>query len=446
MDETLNKIKQFESTLKRLLLETFGKFLPEDKVSLLNASTYTSPGLLALENSAEVRQELLNRMLDDLIDMSTLKTITLEDGNTINLYYGSTLEETIINYYSKQIADKYHFDIGEIDGLDEDVETVKALYAKLGDSFDYSAFNEDAVKLLTKADIKEITEKYDQKEVDEYFSRVKKVAGIGELSKQEQINMLRQSTNRDLSMQIVWLHDKKHIKYTDPYGKVHLMDISNSPKLEEFFKKRIATLMPDEKLDPEKFFRELQDYANQIELMSTNDVKEDELNSKQVDMLEFVKTAPALNNMRKQDIVRHNSAMDIHVLQGDNTIVTTKDKDDHVEAQIISDGSAEMTDSVSQASSDISSKLISKEEYIRLNTKLFNGEQLSEQELEALRRAAPVYSEEVFDDMQEKENKGGTALKPKNNYNTGFTLKTFALYFVVLTILIATIFGIIVLR
>ncbi len=447
MDETLNKIKQFENTLKMLLLETYGKFLPEDKISLLNATNYTTTNLLDGKTSSEIRGDITRRMLDDLIDLRCTKEIVLFDGNTIDITYGGALEETLINYYANQLSEKYHFDINKVEGLNEDLETVKLLYEKLGDGLDISVFNEDAMKLLTKADIKEITEKYDQKELESYFEKAKRVAGIASVSKQEQNDLLKENTERDLSVQIVWIHDRKHIKYTDPYGEVHLTDIHNLPRVEEFYKQKLATLNPDEKLDPEEFYHELQKYyASEMELMSTKDIKEDELNSKQVDMLAFVKSNQELQKAREQDIMKHNSQMDIHVMASDKSIVATEDKDDYVEASIIKDGSADIDDSISQKSTDISSQLISKEEYIRLNNKLFNGENLSLEELEALRRAAPVYAEEVFNDMQQQSETSGVQLKPKNPYNTGFTIKTFALYFVVLTILIATTVAIILLR
>ncbi len=449
MDAALNKIKQVEELLKKQIMETYGKFLPENSLRTLLEMTYTNVTLLACNSMEELRGKLLRRMLDDIIELEAVKEISLEDGNTLTINYGYSLEDTLINYYAKQIADKYHFNIDEVEGLKDDLETVKALYEKLGEaSLNFSAFNEDAIKLLEKADIKEITDKYDKAEIENYFNNLLKVAGMAEQSKEEQNKMMKDSTDRINSIQIVWLHDKKHIKYIDPYGEVHLTDISKTPKVEEFYKQKLASLGPDEKIDPEKFHRELQKYyADEMELLSTRDVKEDELNSKQVNMLEFIKTNDSLRNARTQDIIKHNSSIDTHVLKANNDIVTTEDKSDHVEAHIVKDGNATMSNTPLQENKDISTQLISKQEYIRLNDKLFNGEELSLEELEALRRAASVYAEEVFDEMHSTQNEeGGTSLKPKNTNNTGFTIKTFAEYFIVITILIATIVAIIILR
>ena len=246
MEIELSKIKEFEATLKRIILETYGKFLPENKVTLLNVTNYATNDLMDSENESEIKGKLLNRMLNDLIDINTIKSITLEDGNTLNIYYGMSLEESLINYYSYELSSKYNIDIYQIEGLREDLETIKALYDKMGESLMYSSFNEDAVKLLTKADIKEITEKYDQEELENYFKKVIKVAGMPNVSKEEQNNIMKESTDRQLSVQIVWLQDKKYIKYVDKYGEVHLTNIDNAPSVEEFYQKKLASLGPDE--------------------------------------------------------------------------------------------------------------------------------------------------------------------------------------------------------
>ena len=138
--------------------------------------------------------------------------------------------------------------------------------------------------------------------------------------------------------------------------------------------------------------------------------------------------------------------MDTHVTKADKNIITTEDKDDHVEATIIKDGSAVESDEITQSDTDISSTLISKDEYIRLRSKYNSGEELSDEEIEALRRSDPVYAEEVFEDIAEEQEDGGISLKPSNPYNSGFTFKTFALYFIVSLALLATTVLIIILK
>ncbi len=451
MNNTLSIIKQNETVLKQILIQTYGRFLPVDRVNLLKQTTYTTNDLLNCKTAGELRGKLLRRMLGDVINMNTTKEMTLGDGNTLTIEYGQALESSLINYYAHEIAEKYHFNISDLGDVKDDLETIKALYDKIGNKVDYSAFNEDAVKLLKKADIKEITKKYDDKELQRYITNVSKVAAMTEEGKQQQSDMLNEATNRLDSVQIIWLHNRKHIKYTDPYGKVHLTDIEQAPRVEEYYKERLAKLGPDEKLDPEEFYRELVTYyTDEMELLSTKDVKKDELNSQEVDMLQFIQTNKTLANAREMDITRHNSTMDTHILEGNNSVVATEDKDGYVEANIVKDGQAEAEKTIGE---DVSSQLISKEEYIRLNEKLFSQEEeLSEEEIEALRRAAPIYAEEVFNETKNMRpvtegEESGAVLRPySNKNNTGFTLKTFAAYFVVLTLLIGSFIAILILR
>ena len=46
MNDTLSKIKQFESQLKEILIHEYGRFLPTERVNLLKATNYTTNDLL----------------------------------------------------------------------------------------------------------------------------------------------------------------------------------------------------------------------------------------------------------------------------------------------------------------------------------------------------------------------------------------------------------------
>ena len=183
-----------------------------------------------------------------------------------------------------------------------------------------------------------------------------------------------------------------------------------------------------------------------MELMSTNDVKKDELNAEELNMLNFIESSPAIKKAQENDISLHNSQMDIHVMQSTKDIVTTKDKLDHVEADIIKNGSATVT-SKAQDDINISSKLISKEEFERLNRKFKDGENLTQEELEQLRRAVFVYGKEAIEDAKEEENNKDekpAVLKPSNA--SGFTAKGLALYIVLLVLFIASTIAIFILK
>ena len=85
--------------------------------------------------------------------------------------------------------------------------------------------------------------------------------------------------------------------------------------------------------------------------------------------------------------------------------------------------------------------ILTKEEYEELCRKYARGEDLTLDELKALRKATEVYANE--EDLQDLFEEKGPALVPKNNNQTGFAHKNFMLYVLILTLfigLMATLF------
>ena len=447
MEEALNKLKQFESVLKKFIIDTYGAYLPQDRVDALNQGIYATSELLEGRTNEEIRGTIARRMFDELIDMNCFKEIMVE-GVLLPLPYGEDLERSLIEYYTQELASKYNFKVNEIDGLSEDLETIKLLNEKLGGTLNSHAFSEDAMKLLNAASIEELVKKYDEEAIDKYFNQVQVIAGDNKAPEEEN-ELMKQSTERQDSLQIVWLDEKKHIKYIDQDGKVHLINIDKMPQVEDFYNSKLANLKPDEKLDPEAFFSELKTYADELELQSTKDVKKDELNSEQVDMLEFIAASPELQQGRKDDIVTHNNDMNIHVIESTNDIVTTQDKQDHVEADIVLNGQAQAQTSTSQEMNNISSELVSKEEFEALKRRFDSGEQLTLEELSQLKRAIFVYNLETpKEELSEEEVQA--VEKPialKQNYqNAAFTINELAMYIVLLTLFLTSLIAIFLLK
>ena len=92
----------------------------------------------------------------------------------------------------------------------------------------------------------------------------------------------------------------------------------------------------------------IQDYAKEMELRTESELKKDELNYKQVDMLNFINAHPKIKDEAKKADFTHNNEITIHVVESTNDIVTTEDKLDHVEASMIKDGQAEVTSQLDQ--------------------------------------------------------------------------------------------------
>ena len=433
MQDDLNKYKQFESQLKAYLIQEFGKFLPEDKISLLNNTDYVTKNYNKDLSEEENHGKITRGMLKDVINIECSKIIEVEEGVSLPIQYGKNLETALIEYYAQNLSQKYGFNINEIPELKNDLETIKLLNQKLDSTFDPTVFNSDAVKLLDTANIKELIEKYDSDAIKEYFEKNKKVSSqVGGTNKEEENELMKENSDRENSVQIVWLNGKKYIKYIDQKGTVSLTEIIDQGQTENFYKRKLTELKPGEKLDPEKFKHELSEIMGDITLTETSDVDKDNLNHKEINMLNFINANDEIKKQAQKDIITHSNDMDIHVIESTNDIVVTEDKDYHVDAHMVKDGKAQAQRESLQDTKDISSRILTKEEYQELVNKYARGEELTLEELESLKRTSEYYidqGETLEDVMQEK----GSVLSPYKNTNySGFGFSNF------ITILVCT--------
>ena len=433
MQDDLNKYKQFESQLKAYLIQEFGKFLPEDKISLLNNTDYVTKNYNKDLSEEENHGKITRGMLKDVINIECSKVIEVEEGVSLPIQYGKNLETALIEYYAQNLSQKYGFNINEIPELKNDLETIKLLNQKLDSTFDPTVFNSDAVKLLDTANIKELIERYDSDAIKEYFEKNKKVSSqVGGTNKEEENELMKENSDRENSVQIVWLNGKKYIKYIDQKGTVSLTEIIDQGQTENFYKRKLTELKPGEKLDPEKFKHELSEIMGDITLTETSDVDKDNLNHKEINMLNFINANDEIKKQAQKDIITHSNDMDIHVIESTNDIVVTEDKDYHVDAHMVKDGKAQAQRESLQDTKDISSRILTKEEYQELVNKYARGEELTLEELESLKRTSEYYidqGETLEDVMQEK----GSVLSPYKNTNySGFSFSNF------ITILVCT--------
>ncbi len=113
------------------------------------------------------------------------------------------------------------------------------------------------------------------------------------------------------------------------------------------------------------------------------------------------------------------------------------------EKQLEQDKSIEVQEIKNEVNTNFNNKnILTKEEYEELCRKYARGEDLTLDELKALRKATEVYANE--EDLQDLFEEKGPALVPKSNNNqTGFAHTNFMLYVLILTLfigLMATLF------
>ena len=421
IEENLNKVKEFESILKEYLLKEFGTFLPDNKVSILNATNYFEKNdFTGIKTVEEMQGKLLTDMLNDVIGVSCYKNLQVEEGVVIPLPYGVSLQEALVNYYANEISNKYGFNIGEIPSLKEDIQTVEELMKRLNEKeFEELITNKDAIELFKDASFDDLVKKYDNEALKKYFEDLSIIhAGDAEVTNQ----LLTENQDRKDSLQVVDIDDKLNVKYVDKEGKTHLTEIEDSENAERLIQEAILTQSEDKPLDTEKLYDEINGYVHETTLKTTEEVDKhrDTLNHEEVNMLDFVKANKKINDLAEEDVITHSEDGTIHVIEKTDGIVTTESHADHVESTLIDSGSSLGEEDTTQKNMDNDERILSPEEYEELCQRFANNEELTLEELRLLKNSS-------VEMMEEK----GTVLRPKNN-TSGYADYSFTFYLVVL--------------
>ncbi len=477
----LEKLKQFEKVLKQCLLKRFGAFLPENKISLLNNTEYII-GNEFTDGSDKLtfQGNILRHMLDSIIDITCIKEISLDgynSGVTSTLVYGRELEDGIIELYTQELAKLFKLNVNQIEELKDNIALANKLKDVYGEALDEKVFiksaskllsvdefiktigykdkaglsnldssdkewNENSQKILKVETLKELAETCDQLAVQNYLKNNMQVAN-SDNNKEKESKLFNGITSRSGSIQIIYLDKKKYIKYIDMDGKIHLVLAHNSDKVSEFYRQKIENLKPDEQLDPEQFFHELCEIAEEETMTESDDINFDEINFNQQNVIKFVEASAKLGqqtieNVQDKKTVTHSADGKIHALNGNengnNDVIYTEDKGQHIEANLVKDGQNYEVNDSTQENIDISNRVLTPEEYADLCMRYANNEELSPEELDALMRSTP--------DLMESE---GPVLSINNKNNqkrmAAFASKTMLIYILMIVAFIGVFIG-----
>lgn len=442
LGENLDKLKQFEYVLKQCLIKRFGASLPENKVSQLNNTEYIIGNEFTNDTDRNTFQgNVLRHMLDSIIDVTCLKEISVDGINTSTLVYGRGLEDGIIEYYTQELSKLFKFNVNEIPELNEYVELVRKLKEVYGDALDSKVFSENATKLLNVQTLKEVADKCDEDAVKRFLEKNKQVEE-SQTNTDVDNKIFNDITARSGSVQIIYLDEKKYIKYIDNYGKLHLVQAYNSERVSDFYREKISNLKPDEQLDPEAFFKELCEIATEENLTPTEDTNIETLNFDQQRMINFVDTSEKLGqetveNVQEKNTILHNEDGTIHAISGTNEVIHTEDKLDHVEADVITDGQNYANENASQSNASIGDRPLTEEEYNDLCMRYANNERLSADELRALMMSTP----ELMDGQQQQEPTGPVLHLNGSRRNAAFANKSILIYILMIVAFIGVFIG-----
>ena len=423
-------VKSFEDALKNIILEEYGRYLVFEKVNLLKYTSYTTPALVEGREEPEIRGEMTRMMLDNLMNLKCMKAVTVDDGSKITMPYGALLQQIIIEYLTQKLAKKYGYQVDELKDkngnplglIGEQINTA------LGGKLLENVFWQNAVTFLSDPALSEFRALFDEDSIEIYFA---KMAGpTEELTDPDKENQFIQSNfeNGD-AVKIIQNGLEKFIRFRDRFGKNHITRIAlqGSPA-EAFYYKKMREMQPGEKLDAEEFYEELRKISGEIELTPSNEVNKDNLSEEENDMFKFVDRSQQVREAAEDEEVTHSSDMSIHVVEKNDQILFSNPDDGQIKVDALNDGE-DATVSIEQ---DIANEVISKEEYEDLNRRYYQeNEQLSPVDLDRLNKAIEVYGK-IDPPAVLKPGKSG-----------GFAIKTFALYFVLLAILIVSVIAIV---
>lgn len=460
---SLEKAREFESLVKRVLISKYGKMLPSDKITLLNTTEFLDESIIKADPS-NVYGEVIRKVVGSVIDITCTKELYISEDESKDIIYGEYLEEGLIEFYSRKIAEKFNLNLEDKPELKDNLDMVQKLYEKLGEGLDEKVFSEDALEILDAAELEELITECDNQAIESYLNNLSTAKGIGEVKDEvTPINGKGDVLDEEGRVQIVYLNGVQYIKYIDKEEQVHLVETNDSKHVSEVYRKTILGLNPGDKLDAEAFFKELTSYIPETNLDVKEDIKTSSLNNEEVNMMNFIHSSKEFELDGKEDVITHSSDQTIHVIENTNDIVVTDDKGDHVESTVISDDEdPELKDDAGgvkpeeiQEEEKIDEKVLTPEEYEKLCMKFANNEELTLEELRALRRSTPeemVRSQEdkeLLEQMREEENElvrqnEGPILSYPGKYKYGsaaFTNKYLLIYVILITICIGFIVG-----
>lgn len=392
--DTLNRLKQFESLMKQNLIIKFGPFLSDNKIALLNFQSFVDEDIIGKcdNNEDKMRELIVRTLLDNILDIRCKKDLEI-NGKVETVSYGDLLQEILVSYYTKSIADSYQFTAGGLS--DEELIKITLLKNELGDDFDKIVLNNDANTLLAIAGNGDLIKEADNDAIKRYTEN---------LNKNEKVDTEREEVKESFEnkgqINIVYLNGRQYVKYIDSDDVVHLVETEHTNDLvSKVYKDKIKDVGPNGRINPEDFFNELTSFVNEENLTATEDVNLDYLNHEEVNMLSFIHSNSAYKDDVKDGKVTHNSDNTIHVLESSNDIVVTDtDSHDLVSSKVISQSESDLSNDLNgktlqkeEVNDDV---VLSRKEYEELCDKFKSGGNLTLEQLRALKKYEELYMQE----------------------------------------------------
>ena len=226
---SLDELKGIEKNIKRQLITEYNEFISEEKASLLLNEDYFNKSNYSNNKSLSKYQgELLRKLFSELINVKVEDNIESEN-----------LQEGLVEYYTKEFANKNNLEINERPDLKNKIKNAKEMINKLG---------EKSNKLIFTSNFNDINSIISETDVED--------------------------KNKDIipSLVLVYENNEQFIKYIDNNGEIHLVKSNDPKKVSKLYKK-----LSNKNTNPKEMFEELTSIENNIK-------------NKEIDMLDFIQT------------------------------------------------------------------------------------------------------------------------------------------------------------
>ena len=305
--EVLNKVKQFESALKTLLIAKFGKVLPENKIILLNSQSFVDADMIkqCYGDNEKLRGVVLRTLLDNVIDVRCKKDLEV-NGNIETVNYGDYLQDGLVEYYARIIAQEKGFTIDSTQDMDKQIMLIQTLKEKLGDDFDKLVLNNDANTLLAIAGSQEFIEEADKDAIKRHIELMNQADKVDKKDN-DAIQKVQDNFENKEQINIVYLKGKQYVKYVDKNDVVHLVETEDSKNVSKLFKEKIQQVGPGKLINPEDFFNELTKVAPEENMVATEDKNPSLQTHQETDMISFVRSNSNYVDLAKKGKVTHSN-------------------------------------------------------------------------------------------------------------------------------------------
>lgn len=392
--DTLNRLKQFESLMKQNLIIKFGPFLSDNKIALLNFQSFVDEDIISKcdNNEDKMRGLIVRTLLDNILDIRCKKDLEI-NGKVETISYGDLLQEILVSYYTKSIADSYQFTASGLS--DEELMKITLLKNELGDDFDKIVLNNDANTLLAIAGDPDLIKESDNDAIKRYTEKLDENKEV-DTSREE----VKDSFENEGQINIVYLKGKQYVKYIDSDDVVHLVETEHTNGLvSKVYRDKIKDVGPNGRISPEDFFSELTSFVSEENLTATEDINTEYLNHEEVNMLSFIHSNSAYKDDVKEGKVTHNNDNTIHVLENSNDVVVTDtDSRDLVSSKVIPQSDSDLSNDLNgvtlqkeEVNDDV---ILNRKEYEELCDKFKSGGNLTLEQLRALKKYEELYMQE----------------------------------------------------